>query len=218
MNLETTQEYHIERAKKATKSEKPILFSSPMVRAILDGRKTMTRRVMKLPRWAESFDEWTGTEALAVCHETGCSARIHCPYGETGDRLWVRETFTYWEHPESGEDFLEYIADNHRRSESEWPYPHPIYDHCVGRFGKKIPSIFMPRWASRITLEVTDVRVERLQEITEADAVAEGFALDGDGVTALENFATLWEQLNLLRGYGWDLNPYVWVVSFKRIK
>lgn len=96
---------------------------------ILDGRKSHITRVVKAPP-------------------------IPCPFGQVGDRLWVRESFTFGEEPD-GEDFLIYKADDARRSLSEWKYPHAIYDYCVGRFGKTIPSIHMPRWASRITLEIT---------------------------------------------------------------
>lgn len=200
--------------------ERPILFSGAMVRAIMDGRKTMTRRVVKGPV-CKIFEgvphKWKGP----------CDAQpIRCPYGQPGDRLWVRETF----HNSRGDNSMPtyYQADQYR-----WGPADPQYHN-----GPWKPSIFMPRWASRITLEVTGVRAERLREITEADARAEGAestnlrfggcknptnAKPGNCpegcncFNARENFAGLWDGINGERGYGWDVNPRVWVVEFRRV-
>ncbi len=183
-------------------NEKPILFSAPMVRAIIEGRKTMTRRVVK-PQ-----------HCFAPSMRQGESAWNNCPYGQPGDTLWVRET---WAIGDRDNDVL-YAAD------PSWnvngvAVPPPVNKGTV-HAGNWRPSIYMPRWASRITLEVTAVRVERLQEITEDDARAEGVALGIDGQTGrLESggaaFLKLWDSINAERGYGWTVNPWVWVVSFK---
>lgn len=171
-----------------TVKERPILFSSPMVLAILEGRKSQTRRIVKpqpgptadVFQWEDS-GEWRANGLI-------CDVKMGpwtCPYGFIGERLWVRETTTYWEDPETCEDYLVYKADGAKRSLSEWAHPHPIYDHCVGRFGKLVVSIHMPRWASRITLEITEVRCQRLQEISEEDAISEGLGIqNGDGSKA----------------------------------
>ena len=185
---------------------KPILFSAPMVQAILAGRKMMTRRVVK-PQpirkpvecgWVPSG--WSIESEPNEYGVKGCDCiEVKCPY-EIGDRLWVRETWRGCD-----EDFpnLSYRAD------------------CTGSVIPKgwKPSIFMPRWASRITLEVTDVRVERLQEITEADAIAEGFRATqnerGEGSSATCWFRHLWEKLNGEK-HPWSANPWVWIISFTK--
>ena len=208
--------------------ERPILFSGPMVRAILDNGKTQTRRVVK-PQSAILTDQMA--RALGVqppAREN--QAVISCPYGAPGDRLWVRETWAAFTTPtyEYGEaDLIEgpviqeeaavvYRADGKSMPE-RWR-----------------PSIFMPRWASRILLEITDVRVERLQDISEDDARAEGITelslQEGEpgawwtaapdrclhSRTPTGAYRRLWQSIN---GDGsWDANPLVWVVSFKRLQ
>lgn len=200
-----------------------------MVRAILDGRKTQTRRVVKLNvtgRAQRGKRQW---------HIEDPDAVLACPYGQPGDRLWVRETFQgpLWEEGTWDADtdyhspaFCEYRADG-------GPMPEYVDFEDNLRQGWK-PSIHMPRWASRILLEVTDVRVERLQNCTQSDAVDEGiersragfmppgFRLYGKpgnvyGTDPIESYRSLWDSLNAARGYGWDTNPWVWVVSFKRV-
>ena len=217
-----------------TMKEKPILFSGPMVRAILDGRKTQTRRAIKyLPPLGWPLDwcpKWL-RDKVGFAKLAGHPER-YCPYGQPGDRLWVRETHR-WDGVdpkiavrEKRTDTLTYRAD--------WDGDRAI-DDCPWR-----PSRFMPRWASRITLEITDVRVERLQDITEDDAMAEGLervALDGlmemtplgmrpeigwmnysagGGFNkAARSFATLWQSIN--GKDSWEQNPWVWVVSFRKL-
>ena len=206
--------------------ERPILFSGPMVRAIPGGKKTMTRRVAKPPKkfsdnsycdphvCPPSLWWWDGVH-------THVGVKQDCPYGQAGDRLWVRETYCFYLCANSDEEEIHYRADG---------------ESCPVD-GEKVrwrPSIHMPRWASRITLEITDVRVERLQEITEEDAKQEGaniritnsvnvYSKDfdegkrSDG-SYLNGFIYLWDSLNTKRGYGWNTNPFVWVISFKRIE
>lgn len=193
--------------------ERPILFSGAMVRAILDGRKTQTRRVVKDP---DSFGCLTGDCPHETQSECDDDMRVLCPYGRVGDRLWVREAWQAWTEfngfaPRdipvgSG---INYLADG-----NEWD-------------ARKRPPMFMPRWASRITLEVTDVRVERVQDISEDDAIEEGvqdWCVEADPRTGepiqvrlrpSEEFANLWDSINADRGFGWDVNPWVWVVEFK---
>ena len=157
--------------------ELPILFSAPMVRAILSGRKTQTRRVVKLPN-NNSLGEWEpttvgGSDARGIKHDEQAAIWhrrtgdcVCCPHGLPGDRLWVRETFS-GPHYRTGEpprlwhrlDDIHYWADGNPEA-GDWTRP--------------LPSIHMPRWASRLTLEITGVRVERLQDISEDDAAAEG--------------------------------------------
>jgi len=192
--------------------ERPILFSGPMVRAILEGRKTMTRRVVKpQPFTVLSRDEWH-SRAMSGVDPYGCrpiGSRVleemqdECPYGKPGERLWVRETFAKWTSGNCKECCV-YRADVPQAY--EWK-----------------PSIHMPRWASRITLEITDVQVERLQEITEADAIREGSQIPvaelpascrSGCLTERTAFSRIWESIN---GAGsWANNPWVWVVSFTR--
>lgn len=189
--------------------ERPIIFSAPMVRAILDGQKTQTRRIIK-PQ-----PEYRHGVLFTLGSSTGYSPDLMagaCPYGRTGDRLWVREAFAYVIYGD-GMRFIEYRAD---RSLSDFDG----YDHPVG--GRWRPSIHMPRWASRITLEITDVRVERLQDISGMDAKREGVSvpahLPHDGVDldyARREYRRLWQSIN---GPGsWETNPWVWVIEFKKL-
>lgn len=229
--------------------ERPILFSAEMVRAILDGRKTQTRRKVK-GRFEQNGERWThwrgnkgDTNARLEVRsnaETGEEisreethlpfaewAPTLAPHGQPGDRLWVRET---WQQiadlgidrrtfvtPIEGEGRLLYAATLDEEEPPKWR-----------------PSIHMPRWASRLLLEITAVRVERLQEISEEDALAEGIdvrlGLLGESVFwdyfegetrspvnfgAIDSFWSLWESIN---GAGsWDANPWVWVYEFKRL-
>lgn len=189
--------------------EKPILFSAPMVKAILKGRKTMTRRVLKKqpPFLARIRHGWFSAPIYGFTDEDCPAAnwwKIRCPYGQPGDQLWVRET---WMQPEHDPGKYRYKATN------------PSY---IGRWK---PSIHMPRVASRITLEVADVRVERLQEISETDAGAEGLQdwypdpkkpNAAPYFTNKARFTDLWESINGKK-HPWDSNPWVWVVEFKRV-
>lgn len=199
-------------------AERPIPLRSHEVRAILAGTKTQTRRVVKQQpqRCERGVLMWT----VSKYRKIGFQARdVHpdlhefCPYGQPGDRLWVRETWA--QHPQSASTVF-------YRATVEAEPGFPVWD------GPWRPSIHMPRSASRITLEITGVRVERLQDISEADALAEGIrmqtttgwfsvaGLGGAGTTAKAAYALLWESIN---GPGsWDANPWVWVVEFKRLR
>lgn len=175
--------------------ERPIIFSAPMVRAILSGAKTQTRRVVKPIHMAT-----VGAEQFPIL--------AICPYGRPGDRLWVRET---WKHIEGGA-----IYDASGGTIDAFD-PETIYRaDRPNRYGPWMSPIHMPRWASRITLEITDVRVERLQDISEDDAYAEGVKhSEHGGITARDGFQRLWESIN---GAGsWDTNPWVWVIEFKKL-
>ena len=215
--------------------ERPILFSAPMVRALLDGSKTQTRRVAK---------EFAGRDDLDAIlkrfpHQDGC------PYGHTGDRLWVRETWGVVSNEWDADGNLvgwapdrPATAVNEMRFGQGYYSGHVIYaadgsyewagDDDGGGEPRSAwhPSIHMPRAASRILIEVVSVRVERLQDISEADAIAEGLpwqqCTDWMGPNGSQRdfgpkdaYRELWEQIN---GAGsWDANPWVWVVEFKRV-
>ena len=198
--------------------ERPILFSGEMVRAILDGRKKQTRRVIKPQPSMEQSCEPEGYSWIPAWKGRELSP-TQCPYGQPGDRLWVRET---WFSPEKG--IAAYKAYGEKKpnppGQIGFYYPGPI---------KWKPSIHMPRWASRITLEVVNVRVERLQDITAHDALAEGIDTRGlylgnpdyDHIarhTAIGLFRSLWDSINVSRGFGWDVNPWIWVVEFKKFE
>ena len=193
--------------------ERPIIFTTEMVKAILEGRKTQTRRAIEpQPKYDERYiGGWclegrrsiTPIEIFNKGLMQGC-----CPYGQVGDRLWVRET---WQTTEL-QDCVLYKADYTKDDLQA--------EQCD--FGKWRPSIHMFRQDSRITLEITDIRVERLQEIKATDALKEGVGLNKPYIHAdlkvLADFTELWDSLNAQRGYSWDLNPWVWVISFKEIK
>jgi len=211
--------------------EKGIIMSGDHPKLILDGTKTQTRRVLtpQPDLGLDPFDgyshievgkyyptmvdrdgmEYPGDEIFRAYTDDG-EWGWKCPYGQVGDRLWVRETFC--------------IADNLPVFKANF---YELYKHggSVSDIYKWRPSIFMPRWASRITLEITELRVERVQEITEEDAEAEGVSWSpvGSGenyetISAVENFAGLWDSLNSKRGYGWEVNPWVWVIGFRRVE
>ncbi len=248
--------------------ERPILFSAPMVRALLAGSKTQTRRVMKpqpmrgapisVSAWEPGIEVFSPGE-LGLYREGsppgtwGLESVLLCPYGQPGDRLWVRETFAI-EHQVEHDQNPPHADGRPIKHDDEigWHQPHYIASDaapelCYDGDGEPTvlwkPSIHMPRWASRITLEVTGVRVERLQDISEADAKTEGLKAitkdnghtvkygipDRDGLPGNDDagwhwsewctspvaaYRKLWEQIN---GPGsWDANPWVWVVEFKR--
>ena len=206
-----------------THKERPILFSAPMVRAILDGRKTQTRRIVKpQPEWAEGAWYWRhprynnglGVHYFHTDAESAAEKMATvCPYGVPGDRLWVRETWFDNMASDDGDE-ARTPARCVYRANGEFidQFPEEYMD------GKWTPSIHMPRWASRITLEITGVRIERLQDITNNDALDEGTP----DLRTIENgwdmrrcFQDLWEQIN---GVGsWGENPWVWVIEFKKV-
>lgn len=199
---------------------KPILFSGPMVRAILEGRKTQTRRVVK-PQPNRELAPYPPEESTAPYWNIGgfrtlpdASNPLQVP-NPVGSEMWVRETWTQdgrGTPMPNGQDGVYYRAD--------MPEPAPWKG-----FWK--PSIFMPRWASRITLKVTDVRVQRLQDISKEDAIAEGIMeiRDEDGLSysfgngrttsARRAYHVLWNSINGDRA--WDLNPWVWAYTFERV-
>lgn len=240
--------------------ERPILFNGPMVQALLDGRKTQTRRIIKcicnswhidrvLGDWGLSVPphQWDGSDPEPLWRWTGKKqpkagdwvevfqtevddhrgGPVSCPFGTVGDRLWVRET---WALPSA---FDEFSPSNARQKVKPHLYPNCFYiadsSACgvnadYASKGKTRPSIHMPRWASRITLEITGVRVERLNDISEADAAAEGC----DGKCPVGNipmyqsgpfayhYAQLWESIN--GPDSWAANPWVWVIEFRKVE
>lgn len=196
--------------------ERPILFSGPMVRAILAGQKTCTRRVVKLPRWAEPGSEIEeGTFGpVTTARVSGCLAEIACPYGKPGDTLWVRETWLPHEFDDTA-DLATYRADC-----NDGPVPAAVRAEREGRT-RWHSARYMPRVASRITLRVTAVEVQRLHDITADDAVREGIsdstkAMFGrtNDAARIDEFRRLWCGIN--GAESWEDNPLVWVVRFER--
>lgn len=193
-----------------------------MVRAILDGRKTQTRRVLKpQPRHrairSSEDDQWYDADCV------NAGVLLRCPYGQPGERLWARET---WAHvPVTAYRCSEGVQQTANPNDPDMAAVYAAgWDHS--RPGRWRPSIYMPRWASRLTLEITAVRAERLQDISEVDAAAEGVEVedygeempDGTGshdYTCIPNYRRLWESINGLGS--WAKNPWVWVMEFRRI-
>lgn len=219
----------------ATK-ERPIIFSAPMVRAIFEGRKTQTRRVVKGITDPESF-EVLGDSGAGFLHSDKCQSfcdyacgghEVECPYGKPGDRLWVKERFQLTTDAR-GKCVIVYAADDSAffvlaedGGEGDLCGVAEKADRsrCLP-IERWRPSIHMPRWASRLTLEITGVRVERLQAISDADCLAEGINAERaveDGVNRpyREEYARLWDSIN---GKGsWAANPWVWVIEFRRVE
>lgn len=208
--------------------EHPILFSGPMIRAIMDRKKTETRRVVKPQPIRQHHIGWIrrlATHDWAVMtYYASVVEWIDCPYGKVGQKLWVREKFQWvWATDEKPPS-----KDKPEGWKIGYPATDGIQEYHDGGEGRILqrcaPSIHMPRWASRITLEIVDVRCQRLQEIKEDDAVREGVdAVSQDDVprqaswTRRQDFAQLWDRLNGKRGFGWKVNPVVWVIEFKKV-
>lgn len=207
-------------------TERGMIFNSEMVRAILDGRKTQTRRPVKFPVHDKNLGcELAGNE---LAGELSAGNYLNCAFGKPGDRIWVRETFCPVDDTQyGGEKWVDY------RATPKFEASHPAGWDCAPNDAEALkwrPSIHMPRWASRILLEITDVRVERLNAISEEDARAEGI-IDGGCLNcgepepcgcanpepdATDAFAYLWQSI-----YGqenWNANPWVWVIEFKRVE
>ncbi|NDZ11537.1 hypothetical protein C7T35_01185 [Variovorax sp. WS11] len=217
--------------------EQPILFSAPMVRALLAGTKTQTRRVLKQatgPSLSIGIENEPGVAELSWLWGDGPSHDVHetvmkvpCPYGVPGDRLWVREAIRLVPDQEpddgTGRVLSTYGADGSLTVADAWPWKRSY-----------LPPMHCPRGLSRITLEVTGVRVERLQDVSEADAIAEGiendprldpagtchwrvYGREHTGTSSPESsYESLWESIN---GAGsWAANPFVWVVEFRRVR
>ena len=189
--------------------EKPILFNTEMVRAVLEGRKTQTRRVVKLAP-GEHLVKLESGEINGVQSHSAKVKDLKCPYGKPSDRLWVRETFAPHEDAKHWPEVRTPSRCDYRASCSSGVLQEETWT----------PSIFMPRWASRILLEVVSVRVERIQDISEEDSWSEGYPYDesvsrNDPYRGRKWFQGLWDSINAKRGYGWDSNPFVWVVEFR---
>jgi hypothetical protein len=203
--------------------ERPILFSGPMVLALLAGTKTQTRRVMTR-EVGELGAAWIERQGDAwVAGRSGLTWKLRCPYGEPGDRLWVRERIERDAEPGDDPEWCgsRYAADGAPTVADAWPWQRPF-----------LPPMHMPRGLCRIRLAVTSIRVERLQEITEDDAKAEGVSTSvvdpsprgtktraKNYVYAREAFADLWDEINDKRpGCAWSENPWLWVIGFEVVR
>lgn len=226
--------------KDAWPAAKHIFFSGAMVRAILAGHKTQTRRLRNLDEINKEPDVWhfcslNGYGNAVFTKDERAYTEIKNPYGDAGENLWVRETWQKWEN---GGRQVAYAADlacwEVAFGESE---PSGVFDdgfRLATDPGRWKPSIHMPRWASRLNLEITNIRVERVQDISEADAIAEGIQVlplqsesdpsawyqSAPGIhqerSAKASYRSLWDSINSKRGFGWDKNPWVWAITFKR--
>lgn len=232
----------------------PIIMGSDSVAATLKDLKTQTRRVIKIPQKVTHVERVGFTsacpEGLAAVRGRHASGEygdsfVKCPYGVVGDHLWVKETYVvesnqhidseaYYPPPFTDGRPVNRVAEIVDVADAYWeqchykatdPNPELVNEHTDEMLGWRSPR-FMPRWASRLTLELLGVRVERLQEISEEDALAEGVAstaIFGHGDTiiageyARERFPRVWDALNAKRGYSWESNPFVWALTFRRI-
>ena len=216
---------------------KPILFSAPMVRALLDGSKTQTRRAWKVqPDDDGRVDVGQTAETRGIAYVRGASGgqctRVPCPYGTVGSLLWVKEAYRLrrdQDHKRPSDDWWKSGASSYCADDSD------KYSQtgCGGAAGRYRHARFMPRWASRITLRLTDVRVQQVQDISGADAESEGAECRSDlsweghaeyepqkWVSAgyIAGFRDTWNTINAKRGYGWDANPWVWALTFDVLK
>ena len=196
-------------------AERPILFGAEMVKAILDERKTQTRRIIKPQPDGPLVTDGSIWVKQGKIHVAPADRAWYCPYGTVGDRLWVRETFAIID---TTDDMLEvyYPADETR-------FWYRVNDKTWEKYGASAftmsnrPSIFMPRWASRIDLEIASIRVQRVQDIGEGEAVREGISIEYACAvqrSPIVLFRELWDRINAHRGYSWASNPWVWVVEF----
>ncbi len=190
--------------------ERPILFSGPMVRAIREGRKTQTRRAIKFA-WCGSIE--------ALMHQATFDPAYKCPYGKPGDRLWARETWglmSYHDTTDWCRGSISGVSESELRE--QYLVEHAANWNLPNESAYWRPSIHMPRWASRIALEIVGVRVERLQDISNEDCWNEGMC-DATNPELKANrrwFSELWESIN--GPESWNLNPWVWVIEFKEVK
>ena len=235
--------------------ERPIIMSGEMIRAILDGRKSMTRRVVKPMPFIDYPTGFRLQQEYKLDHHPKCSfvqagmlcdcqaiyepwkaERIEaCPYGKPGGRLWLRETWAIadiYDKDSGNEGQMPFELGKTTRGISIWYKAGGEKAYKASVRGRWRSPIYMPRAASRITLEVTGVRVERVNQISEADCIAEGISYWQDNVgpcfglipgkatnrTGYAAFARLWNTINQKRGYGWDQNPFVWCISFKVVQ
>ena len=208
----------------AFRTERPIIFSGDAVRAILAGRKTQTRRAVKHDEYYACLSGDCPHEEQAQCEAFMVTK---CPYGVPGDRLWVRWAFWLYTPPSTNPRNIQ-VWDEHTRC-VRWPSGEVIED-CVpdttSPSWQRKPSIHMPRWASRLLLETTEVRVQRVQDISEEDAQAAGARIPTEirpdspheAYLYRENYRFMWDSLNAKRGYGWETNPFVWAITFKVVK
>lgn len=213
--------------------ERPILFTGPLVNAILKSDKTQTRRVIRT-EWWRCLDPEDPDDRNAAIKQ--------CPYGQPGDRLWIRETFRYVILKSDLHYSVNYKAGGWKSCKRHGPKSLDV-TKATSYEGSEAwpwkPSIHMPRWASRLTLAITNVRVERLQDISTNDALAEGVNLTPFWMPNELNarpfgekwwddfyfwtnypqlvFQRLWDSLNARRGYPWTSNPWVWVIEFKSL-
>ena len=201
-----------------------------MVRAIIEGRKTMTRRVCKTQPITGDVYATKDEGVYGAQTERSLVRYFACPQGQIGDRLWVRETWGIGTRPDprfGWVDGIEYKADDYQLEDNDL-LPLRVIEEPdgvdFGRYrGHWSSPRFMPRWASRILLEVVTVRVERVQDISAGDVYREGAIGPRDCLPAVIGaersvFANLWDSINAKRGYGWSVNPWVWVVEFKRVE
>lgn len=215
--------------------ERPILFNAEMVRAVLDERKTQTRRIMK-PQPDACHDDRRGHRWPSRAHRGMLHLEIEmqdydgpwsglcadaCPYGQLGDKLWVRETWRTYLSLDGCKPSNIAVGAGIQYEALGTNLPGDLGNYLLG-MGKIRQSIFMPRWASSILLEITNVRVARVRDISEDNAKAEGAAPsivgdDLDGLKYRAGFQTLWDSINANRGYSWEANPWVWVIEFRRI-
>jgi hypothetical protein len=199
--------------------ERPILFARSMVRALIAGWKIQTRRVVKrqpqdMPHGVHTLER-NSVSPTGFAWNNGWVEK--CPYGMPGDKLWVRETWRPYIHPE----FLDTIQF---KADMAWKKPVGLDENTGFRFSswcdtepkKWRPSIHMPRWASRINLHIDDIGVQHIQDISNADALDEGVSSEGqdDHREPRQHFAALWNSINESRGFGWKTNPLVWVIKF----
>jgi hypothetical protein len=207
--------------------ERPIIFNAEMICAILNGRKTQTRRVVKpqpragypLPECKDELWSWHKLPVSQLIRPIYSSWPYHsngikCPYGKPGDQLWVRETHWIDWYPDG------VIDAQGRRGAVHYKAKHP-YPFIAESIEGWRSSIFMPRWASRLLLRIRDVGTERVQDIAVENAVAEGWPerdVDIPFDSPLGWFQQLWDNINETRGYGWSANPWVWVIEFELLR
>lgn len=197
--------------------EKPILFNTEMVQAIIEGRKTQTRRIVKIP---DGFEFVTADKDKNVFLEhilcVQCYKQLKPPC-KIGDTLWVRETWCRLQMLDGNENWIEGTERYYYRA-GDWPECN-MFLKDDGSYSENVPwrpSIHMPRDAARIFLKVTNVRIERLQDITEEGAIKEGFNEVPELFTAKDLFESEWNSIYSKRDYPWAYNPWVWVIEFEK--